>query len=285
MNIIFFGTPEFVSPVISTLVENFSLVALVTTPDVESGRKKTLTPPPVKILGDQMGIPVLQPKKLDEQTIETLKAFKPDLFIVAAYGKIIPQSVLDIPRFGSINIHPSLLPKFRGPSPIQAVLLAGEKETGVTLIEMDEKMDHGPILEQVTVQLFPTDTLDSLHSSLFQKAAGMLPEVIRGYASGKRKGTEQLHERATYCKLVTKEDAFINPLHLPEKEHIDRMIRAYYPWPVAWTTLLFPDGKEYRVKFLPEKKIQVEGKSVVSIKEFLNGYPKLREEIEKYVEI
>ena len=285
MNIIFFGTPEFVAPVINSLAKNFSLVALVTTPDGESGRKKTLTPPPVKILGDQMGIPVLQPKKLDEQTVEKLQAFTPDLFVVAAYGKIIPQQVLDIPRFGSINIHPSLLPKFRGPSPIQAALLAGEKETGVTLIEMDEKMDHGPILDQVTVQLFPTDTLNSLHASLFQKAADMLPEVIRGYASGKRKGTEQSHESATYCKLVTKEDAFINPTTLPEKEYIDRMIRAYYPWPIAWTLLTFPDGKEYRVKFLPEKKVQVEGKSVVSIKEFLNGYPKLREEIEKYVEV
>lgn len=283
LSVIFFGTPEFVSPVISTLAENFNLVAVVTTPDEISGRTKTLTHPPVKVIGNQMGIPVLQPQTFDEESIDKLASFKPDLFIVAAYGKIIPQKILDIPRKGSLNIHPSLLPKYRGPSPIQATLLAGDKETGVTLIEMDEKMDHGPILSQEIVQLFPTDTLDSLHSSLFQKAALMLPDVIGEYASGKRQGTEQPHESATYCKLVTKEDAFIDPTNLPEKEQIDRMTRAYYPWPIAWTSMTFPDGKEYRVKLYPEKKIQVEGKSVVSMKEFLNGYPKMKEEIEKYV--
>src|SRR5579864_8312029 len=144
MKVVFFGTPIFVVPILKELAEYFEVVTVVTTPDQKLGRKQLLTPSPVKIYAQKHNIPIITPQQFNNETIEQLRNFKPDLFVVAAYGKLIPNDLLELPTYGAINIHPSLLPKYRGPTPIQTALLNGETTTGISFIKMDEEMDHGP---------------------------------------------------------------------------------------------------------------------------------------------
>ena len=273
---VFFGTPDFVRPIIDTLHQQTTLLAILTTPDEPSGRHQTRTSPPTKKVGDELNIQVIQIDTFTPEIIEKLHQLEPDLFVVAAYGKIIPESVLKVPKYGAINIHPSLLPKYRGASPIQAAILAGDTETGVTIIQMDEKMDHGPILLQETYSLTHSDTLDSLHKTLFSKASTMLPEAIKQIETNALNPKEQNHSDATFCKIIHKDDAFIDPENLPSKQQIDRMIRAYYPWPGVWTNAMI-HGEKKRIKFFPENEVQLEGKKQMGMKEFVNGYPELRE--------
>lgn len=281
--IVFFGTPDFVIPVLQSVYDHFDLVGVVTAPDTIQGRKKVLTPSPIKqfTLLHYPKLPVLTPLQFNSETIQQLYNLKPTLFIVAAYGKIIPQSILDIPKYGSINIHPSLLPKYRGTSPIQNAILNGDDTTGVTVIKMDARMDHGPILAQWEKPITPEDTFGSLHEALFKEAAEKLPEIISQYVSGEITPQPQDDTQATYCDKITKEDGYFSLDNPPDPVTLDRMIRAYYPWPTAWTKLQMANGKSQIVKFLPERKVQVEGKNVVTVKEFLNGYPELRGEIQK----
>lgn len=278
LKIVFFGTPDFVTPILRTLDAHFNLVGVVTTPDTIQGRKKLLTPTPVKqyVLDHTLPIPVFTPENLDNKTLEQLTKLSPDLFVVAAYGKIIPQSFLDIPQYGSLNVHPSLLPKYRGPSPIQTTILNGDEKIGVTIIKMDEQVDHGPILAQWEMPVNAEDTFASLHSVLFEKAGSELPSLIPSFVDGTIVPRAQDENKATYCARITRESGYVALDRPPTPEVLDRMIRAYYPWPTAWTRM---NGKI--VKFLPEKKLQMEGKKPVSLKEFLNGYPDLRGTIEK----
>ena len=190
-----------------------------------------------------------------------------DLLVVAAYGKILPLDFLNKPKYGAINIHPSLLPRFRGPSPIQAAILSGDKKTGVTIMQMDEKMDHGPILAQKEVEISNEDTNITLSKKLFQIGANMLIEVIPSFIDKTLKPIQQNHDIATFCKLIKKESGFFDIESVPEPEMLSRMIRAYYPWPGVWTKW---NGKI--VKFLPNGLIQMEGKKATNLKSFLNGY-------------
>lgn len=285
MKIVFFGTPQEVVPVLENLVKHFEVVAVVTTPDQKTGRKQLLTPTPVKIFADKHNVPILTPQQFDSITLQQLTEFKPDLFVVAAYGKIIPETVLLLPNHGAINIHPSLLPKYRGPTPIQTTLLNGDEQSGITFMKMDEKMDHGPILQQIFFTLENTDTFGWLMQSKFAQAAQILPHVIDSYVAGQIAPQPQDDTQASYTKIITKQDGFIDLQTPPKPEQLDRMIRAYYPWPTVWSRLRLTatngQAKEKIIKFLPKKTLQVEGKNPVSLKDFLNGYPEMREKIQK----
>lgn len=277
LKVIFFGTPDFVVPVLESLKQHFELVGVVTTPDALVGRKQILTPTPIAQIAEEYGISVFKPVQLTEERklassayslVNQLTSLSPDLFIVASFGKIIPQIILDIPAKGSINIHPSRLPLYRGASPIQSQILEGVTDSGISFILMDQEMDHGPLLQTSDLILQSSDTFQSLHFSMFKKAAEELPEVIEGFINETLKPVEQDHKKATFCGHITRESGYFDIENPPTKEKLDRMIRAYYPWPTAWTKW---NGKI--VKFLPEGKMQMEGKSAVTRKEFLNGYP------------
>jgi methionyl-tRNA formyltransferase len=280
MKIIFFGTPQEVIPVLEVLTENFNIAAVITTPDQKSGRKQILTASPVKIFVKKTNIPILTPQQFNNETIEQLQNFNPDLFIVAAYGKIIPTAVLTIPKYGAINIHPSLLPKYRGPTPLQTTLLNGDQQSGITFMKMDEQMDHGSILHQIPFTLENTDTFGWLMQSKFALAAQILPHVITDYVSGKLIPQPQDESQVTFTKMIVKQDGYIDLDNPPHKKLLDRMIRAYYPWPAVWTKAKI-NNREMILKFLPKQKLQVEGKNPVSLNDFLNGYPEMKKKLEK----
>lgn len=300
--IVFFGTPQFAVTILEQLIASpFAPSLVVTAPDKPVGRKQKLTPPPVKVLAEQHGIPVLQPDKLDEEFITTLKTTNYNLFIVAAYGKIIPQAILDIPEHGSINVHPSLLPKLRGASPIQGVILEGLTETGVTIMLMDEKMDHGPTLANIQHAITnPKITTEELSRELATVGADLLVETLPRYLAGAITPEEQNHTEATYTKLITKEDGHIN--WEKSAEDIERRIRAYTPWPSAYACwddkqikfleAEIVDGEEgnkpgeiYKLGnlfaistgkgALVPTRVQLAGKSAVDNLTFLQGYPEI----------
>ena len=273
MKVIFFGTPSFVIPVLESLVSSFEVIGVVTAPDSIQGRKKILTPSPVKQFALEQNIPVLQPHEL--------KTEEADLYVVAPYGKIIPQSILDIPKNGALNIHPSLLPKYRGPSPIQTALLHGNEKTGVSIIKMDAKMDHGPIVSQWETAISPNDTFESLHNSLFQDVADRLPAIISDFINGKITPIEQDEAGVSFCKMITRESGYFDSTNPPSPEELDKMIRAYYPWPTAWTKVRIKNNEERIMKLLQGKRVQMEGKNVMEMKDFLNGYPELTPLLEK----
>ncbi len=211
--------------------------------------------------------------------VDTLE--KADLAVVAAYGRILTKSELEMPKFGAINVHPSLLPKYRGPSPIQAAILNGDKITGITIIKMDEEVDHGPIIYQEELELSNIDNFDTLSKKCFQRSAEILPQIIEDFVSGKIKLVPQDHTKATYCERLTRESGYFPIDNPPTPENLDKMIRAYHPWPGVWTKW---NGKI--VKFLPSPRhpeersdegsnylLQMEGKKPISLKDFINGYP------------
>ncbi len=318
MKYIFFGTPEFAAIVLRKLINaGYIPEAVICNPDEPVGRKQILTSPPVKRLianGKQLMansgqlIEIFQPaNKTDLLAIgHKLLVIKPDLAIVAAYGKILPKEILEIPKHGFINIHGSLLPKYRGASPIQLAILNGDKETGITIMKVDEEMDHGPLLANSKLLIADSDTCDNLSQRLAISGAELLIKTIPDYISGKIKPIEQDHSKATYTKIIKKEDGKID--WSKSAEEIERMTRAFYPWPTAWAIwngktlkiLLarrsFSEGGEAGVAngggkkagevFLRNnelavqcgdgnliiKKLQLEGGKILTAKEFLNGH-------------
>jgi len=241
LNIVFLGTPPFVKPIKDTLAKYFTLT-----------------------------------DSLNEA----------DLGIVASFGRILTKNELTTPKFGLINIHPSLLPRYRGPSPIQSAILNGDQVSGITIIKIDEEMDHGSILYQEEIELSDRDNFDTLSKKMFLRSAEVLPKVIEDFVSGKIKPAPQNHELATFCKTLTRKDGYFDINSPPSKEQLDKMIRAYFPWPGVWTK-----WHNKIVKFLPSAShpeldkscltttgsikylIQMEGKKVISLQDFLNGYP------------
>ena len=287
MKIVFFGTPHFVIPILEVLLKTQQVVGVVTASD-HTGRKGEPIPSPVKkayqdhLNEEDFNKPhpphIFTPDKLTTIT-HALVMMQPDLFVTAAYGKILPEEILEIPHHGAINVHPSLLPKYRGPSPITATILNGDTTTGVSIIQMDTGVDHGPIIASSSLPVHPTDTHETLANHLFGKAAEMLPDVIDTIAKRRINYTFQDHDKATYTHLVKRENGYFDLENPPGKEKLDRMIRAYYPWPTAWSKVRIKNS-EFRIKFLPGPKVQMEGKNPMTIKEFLNGYPQLRGKIE-----
>lgn len=266
LRVVFFGTPEFVVPILDSIHTHFELVGVVTTPDAPVGRKQIMTTSAIGQKAHELNIPAIKDLKLDQQTAEKLKGLTPDLFVVASYGKIIPQVVLDVPKHGSINIHPSKLPLFRGATPIQSQVLEGIIDSAISFILVDAKMDHGPLLHQEEFTISPLDTNETLHNSMFIKAAEILPKLIERYVNGEITPVEQNHNEATFCKPFSRESGYFELENPPSKEKLDQMIRGFYPWPTAWTKW---NGKI--LKFLPDNMVQPEGKRPMKWKEFLNG--------------
>lgn len=255
--IIFFGTPDFAVPALEALVgAGFSVAAVVTNPDEPAGRKQILTPPPVKIAAEKHGIPVLQPEKLEPQFFQK-DAPEADLFAVAAYGKIIPKSILEIPKRGAINIHPSLLPRWRGASPIQYTILSGDEKAGVTVMLIDELMDHGPILAQQELANYKPQYTNykTLHDESAKLGARLLAETLPKFLSGEIKPVPQEDAKATFSKILKKDDGRAD-WKKPAGE-IARMVRALTPWPGVWT--VWPrDGKIFRVRIEEAEALPLE---------------------------
>lgn len=292
MNILFYGTPKEVIPVLEQLQKHFTVVGVITNPDQKAGRKQLLTPPPVKVFATEYNIPVFQPETLKDFPLETIKELKPELAVVAAYGKLIPTALLDLPKYGSINIHPSLLPKYRGPTPIQTALLNGDTESGTTIMKMDADLDHGPILHQTHFAISPSDTFDWLMKSKFAQAAIILPHIIEEYTAGKLQPIPQDDNAVTFTNPISKQDGYVDLQNLPDKDRFMNMLRAYYPWPTVWTRVKLHNGQEKVLKFLPRSAhpeikadspilIQMEGKNPTAPKDFFNGYPELKSSISK----
>ena len=257
MRIIFAGTTEFGIPTLEKLKKNYELVLIITQPDKPSGRKQVLAPPPIKVWAEKNNVPTLQPSKISEIG-EQFTDKKPDLFLVAAYGQIIPTSILHIPRFKSINIHGSLLPKYRGATPIQNAILNGDKETGITLIQMDEKMDHGPIIAKEKLVIEENDDYALLYKKMSVLASDLVAKTLPDWFANKIKPAPQVDSIATYTKLLTRADGKINWTN-PAKS-IDQQIRGLNPEPGTWTTL---DGKTIKIlsaKAVSEAKIELPGK-------------------------
>jgi methionyl-tRNA formyltransferase len=236
MKIIFMGTAELSCASLEKLAGNFSIVGVVTQPDKPKGRELKPQPSPVKILAQKLNLPVLQPTRArDEQFISELRELQPDLIVVVAYGQILPQSMLDLPTFGCVNVHTSLLPKYRGAAPIQSAILNGETETGVTIMEMDAGLDTGAIVAQTRTPILPEDNSQTLHDRLAQLGADLLVQTIPDFVTGKIRPTPQNNSEATHTAKIKKEDGKIN-WNDPAEKILNRL-RAFTPWPGVFTFL------------------------------------------------
>jgi methionyl-tRNA formyltransferase len=238
LRIIFMGTAELSGASLKRLSsdDQFQVVAIVTQPDKPKGRELRLTPSPVKILAEKLNLPVLQPLKArDEKFIAELRDLKPDLLVVVAYGQILPQTILDLPPHGCLNVHTSLLPKYRGAAPIQWAIANGDAETGVTIMKMDAGLDTGPVLATRRTPILAADDSQKLHDRLAQLGAELLAETIPSYVAGKIRPQPQPAEGSTYATKIKKEDGQIDWTAPAEK--IWNRLRAFTPWPGAFTFL------------------------------------------------
>ncbi len=240
MRAIFMGTPEIAATVLkSVLASKHEVVAVVTQTDKPKGRGHEMAFPPVKEVALAAGIPVLQPQRArDEAFIEQLKAYQPDIILVAAYGKLLPKAILDMPRFGCINVHASLLPKYRGASPIQWAVLNGDEKSGVTIMHMAETMDTGDIIMTKEVVLDEEETAGSLHDKLAEIGGPLLIEAMDALETGRAPRIRQNEEEATYVKMLDKTMGNLD-FSKPAVQ-LERWIRGLNPWPTAYTKL---DGK------------------------------------------
>jgi methionyl-tRNA formyltransferase len=235
MRVIYMGTPAFVIPPLEQLVESgYQVVGVYTQPDRPTGRGRNMAPSPIKSYAEEHGLRVLQPASLRlPEAQDGLAALEPDIIIIAAYGRILPSDVVNLPPLGCVNIHPSLLPRHRGPSPVAFTLLEGDETAGVTLMLLDEEMDSGPILAQEEHALLPQDTVETLTDRLFREGAMLLVENLPLYARGDITPKPQEEAFATYTRKLTKEDGAIR-WELPA-ESLWREVRAYSPWPGSYT--------------------------------------------------
>jgi len=299
--IVFFGTPSFAIPILEGLLRGpDKVVGVVTQPDREKGRGRKVVISPVKELTLQHGLIPLQPEKAREEAFqEALKHLQPDLMVVVAYGQILPRSVLDVPKYGAVNVHASLLPKYRGAAPIARAILNGEKATGVTTMVMDEGMDTGDILLQAETPIGNEETCEALHDRLAFLGAQLLSETLEKLKAGTIRPIPQDHAKATYAPPLKKEDGHID--WKKEAGEIDRQVRALNPWPGAFTKLAglllkvykgeirekVPSGKAGAVVWVGSdfievetgkgsyllKEVQLEGRRRMAIREFLSGHP------------
>jgi len=299
--IVFFGTPSFALPTLQSLFEGpDQVVAVVTQPDREKGRGRKVVLSPVKELTLQYGLILLQPESVKEKAFqEAVKGLQPDLIVVVAYGQILPKSILSIPKCGAVNVHASLLPKYRGAAPIAWAILNGEKVTGVTTMVMDERMDTGDILLQAEVPIGDEETCETLHDRLASSGALLLLETLEKMKGGNIRPIPQDHSKANYAPPLKKEDGQID--WEKEAREIDRQIRALTPWPGAFTKwggqLLkiykgeiregTTSGKAGSVVWVGSdfievvtgknsfliKEVQLEGRRRMTIREFLSGHP------------
>ncbi|MBU2569934.1 MAG: methionyl-tRNA formyltransferase [Gammaproteobacteria bacterium] len=235
MKIVFAGTPEFAVPTLRMLIDsNHQICAVYTQPDRPAGRGRQLKPSPVKELAIQSGIPVLQPESLKpDHHFQQLAAFEPDLLIVVAYGMLLPQRVLDLPTFGCINVHASLLPRWRGAAPIQRALIAGDEKTGVTIMHMALKLDAGDMLHKEEYRITPKDTAGDLHENLAKLGALGMSKVLPDIEDNTLHPEKQDESQVTYAAKLEKSEANLN--WNESAEQLDLKIRGFNPWPVAQT--------------------------------------------------
>lgn len=309
-NLIFIGTSYLAAQILKKLLDNdYTFQAVITQPDRPCGRKKQLCASPVKEIALAYNLPILQPNKI-KNSLEEIKNLKPQLMILVAYGQIIPQAVIDIAPKGIINVHPSLLPKYRGPSPIQTVLLDNKSETGITIMLLDKKMDHGPILNQEKLLIANDDNETSLTTKIIDKGSELLAKTIPQWLNNELKPQEQDHSQATFCQMLTKSDGHINWQQPVSK--IAAQIKAFYEWPRSYSyikqkgqlknlvieqaiisnikselkpgtlilkdKLLYISTSDYLLQIL---KLQPEGKKIMEAEEYLRGY---RHHIDKILE-
>ena len=304
MKLIFMGTPEFAVPSLARLIgDGHEIAAVFTQPDKPAGRGKNLLAPPVKVFAAERGIPVHQPAKIktNEEVRATFESIAPDACIVAAYGKILPEWMLAIPRFGSINVHASLLPKYRGAAPINWAIARGEPETGVTIMQMNAGMDTGEIFATRTIEIGGEETAPELTARLSELGAALLSETLPLIERGEIKPTPQNEQEATYAPILKREDGLID--WRMSAQEISNRVRAFQPWPGSYTffrsgRLTIWRAREGEVNQSDHKaepatviaidksgivvacaglttlrieELQVEGKRKLSAREFVNG--------------
>ncbi len=327
MKIVFFGTSNFALPILEALMKAHEVLAVVTTPDAPVGRKQELTESPVSALARDLKLTTFKPEQVkgNQEFLEQLKQLctptlhphppfghlppkgeggttgGADVFVVSSYGMILPTEIIELPKLKTLNTHPSALPRYRGPTPIQAALLNGDAQTGTSIIILDEDVDHGPLLGQKIVDISPDDNYFTLEDRLAKASADLLLEALADYQAGKITPLPQDDSQATFTKIITKEDGRIN--WEQSAEQIYNQFRAFYVWPGIWTTWRgkklkildcvvnadqlighgFTDTYGYGTvieggkvvcgggSLLQIKSLQPEGRSEMSIKDFLNG--------------
>jgi methionyl-tRNA formyltransferase len=246
------GSPDFAVPSLEALAARYPVVGVVTQPDRPAGRGGTVVLPAVKVAALRLGIPVIQPEKLrHSEAMEQLQVWSPDVIVVAAFGQILRQNILDLPRFGCINVHGSLLPRWRGAAPIQAAILAGDKETGITIMKMDAGVDTGPMLSQRYIPIAEDDTGGSLFEKMAPLGAELLLETLPRYLSGELVPQPQLEEGAMYAPMLKKEDGLLD-FTRPALE-LERRVRAMNPWPGAFFEWSGAPLKVHRARVSEEK--------------------------------
>ncbi|MFW5942495.1 MAG: methionyl-tRNA formyltransferase [bacterium] len=301
--IVFMGTPDFAVPALEALIDSQTVVGVVTQPDRPAGRGQSLRPSPVKVCADAHDIPLYQPASLRKREMaEPLARWQPEAIVVAAYGLILPAHVLQLPPRGCINVHASLLPRWRGAAPIQYALLAGDEQTGVSLMQMDEGLDTGPVFVRQAVTIDDRETAQSLHDRLAQLGAAMLREHLPAILRGERQAQPQNDDEATYAPMIKKEDGRLD--WTQDSQSLDRRVRAMTPWPGAFTTW---DGRRLKVLDVRPRpssdppgeppapgtvwqaddevfvvtgqgalqllRLQLAGKSAMDVSDFINGHP------------
>lgn len=244
MKIVFMGTPDFAAGALKALLAaGHEITAVVTQPDKPKGRSKELIPSPVKVCAEAVGIPVMQPKRIKTpEAIEELKKYPADVYVVAAFGQILSQEILDIPRFGCLNIHASLLPKYRGSSPIQRVIIDGEKETGITVMQMDAGIDTGDMLYKKSISIADDDNYETLHDKLMVLGGEAITEALSLLEQGKLTPEKQRDELSCHAPMIEKQFGEID--FSKTAVELDRLIRGLTPWPSAYTSY---HGKQLKI--------------------------------------
>ncbi len=299
IKIIFIGTAEFGLSAFKSLTEdeNFEIILAISQPDRPTGRKQIITSPPIKIAAEKKNITVLQPEHIIDIK-EKISLLKPDLIIVAAYAQLIPEEILNLPKYGCLNLHASLLPKYRGAAIIQAAILNGDEQTGLSIIKMDKGLDTGPILAQISIDISNKDTAGTLYDKLSEISSDFLIKTIKKYLAGNITPEIQNSSQSSYIKALTKSDGLIN--WAKPALYLEKFIRAMNPWPVAWA---WWDGKQIKIfssqsqpieinSYKPGKtfkynnglavqcgrdaliikSLQLEGKNILTSEEFLRGH-------------
>lgn len=296
--IIFAGTPELAATILAALLAepSFEIVCVLSQPDMPVGRKQIINPTPVKALALEHGIEVLQPTKIS-QVADQLRALEPDFLVVAAYAQLIPDDILALPKYEALNVHASLLPRYRGASVIQAPILNGDTETGISIIRMVAKLDAGPIFAQSRLAITDSDNTETLSIKLAELGGQTIVASIKDILAGTAKAQDQDHNEATYVKKLSKSDGLIDWTR--EATYLDRFIRAMSPWPSAWTWM---NGRQLKILAIKEileldtykpgkvfvynsqlaiqtgrgalliSRLQAEGKKAMTSQEFVNGY-------------
>jgi methionyl-tRNA formyltransferase len=269
LKVVFMGSPDFAVPTLRKLAQAYHVVGVVTQPDRPAGRGRILTPPPVKVMAQSLGIGIVQPEKLREPDAQArLKEWAPDLIVVTAFGQILRKSILELPHFGCVNVHASLLPRWRGAAPIQAAVLHGDAETGATIMVMDPGIDTGPMLAQCKTKILSTETAGQLSERLAEMGANLLMETLPGYLAGEINPKPQEDALSTYAPMLSKEEGLLD--FTQPADTLERRVRAFQPWPGAvmdWQGQPLKIGRSHTVaegSLLPGQHCVIDGLPAVA---------------------